>query len=644
MVEREKHDKLQREEEERKREEARKVEREKEEKRQREEEERKWKEEREREKQDKLQREEEERKREEARKVEREKEEKRQMEEEEREREEASNVEREKEDKRKREEEERKREEARKVEREKEEKRQMEEEERKREEATKVERKKEEKRQREEEERKEEERKVEREKEEKRQREEEERNREEARKVECEKEEKRQREEEERKREERKAEREKEENRQREEEERKREEASKVEREKEEKRQREEEERKREEASKVEREKEEKRQRGEEERKREEASKGDRREENERRGMGGALPRHERPREVAGLGGHGAEGQRGCDGTRHTSEGQRDARVFQTQAGRGAGEGARQVVVDDQPTDVQQGTTVRRAAEVGLARLGTGGSRLQIQRDGGRCDDQTARNRVGEGDRRRLEQSRQAGRREGEARRTLQGERVAEEQVWRGVGWAVKGGREEEELESAASALPIQRRRPRATENPAAVQAEELEEGEWVAVERVLQEQENAGAQVFEETAGGFEEAVDRIAASGRVHTTSELMRRLTLVARSVARISSEQGVRFSECMAEIRQFGSQMHGWDVRYLQDYDDLTHEYQVLKDSVVREREELVQLRTAFSTSAAEARAAAADAGRAAAAVAVGALQEKLVGFSETFGENLKGVVE
>ncbi|CAI5531746.1 unnamed protein product [Closterium sp. Naga37s-1] len=212
----------------------------------------------------------------------------------------------------------------------------------------------------------------------------------------------------------------------------------------------------------------------------------DRREEHERREMGGAPQRNERQREVAGLGEQGAGGQRRGDGTCHTSEGQRGTRVFQTQAGRGAGEGARQVLVGDQPTDAQQGTTVRRAVEVGLAGLGTGGPRLVMQREGGRRDDQTARNRVVEEDRMGVEQSRQAGRREGEARRTLHGERMAEEQVWRGVGWGVggarqrenqqrqAGGRVEEELESAASALPMQRRHPRAAENPAAVQAEEL--------------------------------------------------------------------------------------------------------------------------------------------------------------------------
>ncbi|CAI5497683.1 unnamed protein product [Closterium sp. Naga37s-1] len=360
----------------------------------------------------------------------------------------------------------------------------------------------------------------------------------------------------------------------------------------------------------------------------------DRREEHQRREMGGAPQRNERQREVAGLGEQGAGGQRRGDGTRHTSQGQRGAKVFQTQAGRGAGEGARQVVVGDQPTEAQQGTT----------------------REGGRRDDQTARKRVGEEDRRMVEQSRQAGLREGDARRTLQGERMAEEQVWRGVGWGVgaarqrenqarqAGGRVEEALESAASALPMQRRHPCAAVNPAAVQAEELEEGEWVAVETQLQGLENAGPQVFEETEGGFEEAGDRIAAGGGVHTTPELMRRLTVVARNVARISSEQTVRFSDCMAEIRQFGSQMQGWDLRYLQDYDDLTHEYHVLKDSVARERDELVQLRTALSTATADARAAAADAGRAAAAAVVGTLEEKFAGFFDTVAERLRGVVE
>ncbi|CAI5458917.1 unnamed protein product [Closterium sp. Yama58-4] len=217
---------------------------------------------------------------------------------------------------------------------------------------------------------------------------------------------------------------------------------------------------------------------------------------------------------------------------------------------------------------------------------------------------------------------------------------MAEDQVWRGVGWGMEGvrhrenqqrhagGRVDEEIESAASALPMQRHHARAAENPAAVHAEELEDGEWVAVETELAGLENAGPQVFEETERGFEEAGDRIAAGGRVRTTAELMRRLTLVARSVARTSSEQRVRFSDCMAEIREFGLQMQGWDMRHMQDYDDLTHEYHELKAEVVRKRNELNQLRSDVSTSVAEARAAAADAGRAAAAAAVGALQEKV----------------
>ncbi|CAI7857072.1 unnamed protein product [Closterium sp. NIES-54] len=123
-----------------------------------------------------------------------------------------------------------------------------------------------------------------------------------------------------------------------------------------------------------------------------------------------------------------------------------------------------------------------------------------------------------------------------------------------------------------------------------------------------------------------------------------ELMRRLTLVARNVATILSEQTVRFSDCMAEIRQFASQMQGRDLRYLQDYDDLTREYYVLKDSVVRERDELVQLRTALLTATAEARAAAADAGRVPATAVVGTLEEKFAGFFDTVVERLKGVVE
>ncbi|CAI5465729.1 unnamed protein product [Closterium sp. Yama58-4] len=96
--------------------------------------------------------------------------------------------------------------------------------------------------------------------------------------------------------------------------------------------------------------------------------------------------------------------------------------------------------------------------------------------------------------------------------------------------------------------------------------------------------------------------------------------------------------------MAEIREFGLQMQGWDMRHMQDYDDITHEYHELKAEVVRERNELNQLRTAVSTSVAEARAVAADAGRAAAAAAVGALQEKLEGFFENLGVKLKSVVE
>ncbi|CAI7859554.1 unnamed protein product [Closterium sp. NIES-54] len=121
-------------------------------------------------------------------------------------------------------------------------------------------------------------------------------------------------------------------------------------------------------------------------------------------------------------------------------------------------------------------------------------------------------------------------------------------------------------------------------------------------------------------------------------------MRCMTLVARSVARISLEQGVRFSDCMAEIRQFGSQMQGWDLHYLQDYEDLTHEYHVQKDSVARERDELVQLRTALSTATAKARAAAADASRAPAAAVVGTLEETFARFFDTVAERLKGVVE
>ncbi|CAI5528673.1 unnamed protein product [Closterium sp. Naga37s-1] len=395
------------------------------------------------------------------RRVELEKEEARQREEESKRLEEQRPVEREKEEKRQREEEERKREKDRQVEREKEEARQREENETL-EEQRQVESEKEEKRQREEETKREEDRrrkreddrKVEHEKEEKRQREEEERKREEDRRVEREKEEGRQREENERLDKQRRVEREKEEKRQREEE-TKMEEDRRVERDIEEKRQREEEERKREEDRKVEHEKEEKRQREEEERKSEE----DRRVER-------------------------AGGQRREDGPCHTSEGQRGTRVFQPQLGLGAREGGRQVVVGGQPTEGQQGITVRRAAEVGLAGLGTA------------------------------------------------------------------GGRMEEELESAASALPVQRRHPRAAENPAAVQAEELEEGEWVAVERQLQGLENAGPQVFEETEGGFEEAGDSIAASGRVLTTWELMRRLTLVARL---LWSESATSSSNCVLLFR-------------------------------------------------------------------------------------------
>ncbi|CAI5531726.1 unnamed protein product [Closterium sp. Naga37s-1] len=691
-VEREKEEKRQREEEEGKREEDRRAEREKEEKRQREEEEGKREEDRraEREKEEKRQREEEEGKREEDRRAEREKEEKRQREEEEGKREEDRRAEREKEEKRQREEEEGKREEDRRAEREKEEKRQREEEEGKREEDRRAEREKEEKRQREEEEgKREEDRRAEREKEEKREGGEGEGGAGAGRGS--------------RTRGERRAKRRR--GRRRSGRGKRVEDEGREAREEE---AREKEERAREEGrgrgarGGNERQREVAglgeqgaggQRRGDGTRHTCEGQKGvrvcqtqagrgagegarqvlvgdqpaeaqqgttvrravevglaglgtggqmeevgehhgpecqrDRREEHERREMGGAPQRNERQREVAGLGEQGAGGQRRGDGTCHTSEGQRGTRVFQTQAGRGAGEGARQVLVGDQPTDAQQGTTVRRAVEVGLAGLGTGGPRLVIQREGGRRDDQTARNRVGEEDRMGVEQSRQAGRREGEARRTLHGERMAEEQVWRGVGWGVggarqrenqqrqAGGRVEEELESAASALPMQRRHPRAAENPAAV---------------------------FEETEGGFEEAGDRIAASGRVHTTPELMRRLTLVARTVARISSEQTVRFSDCMAEIRQFGSQMQGWDLRYLQDYDDLTHEYHVLKDSVVRERDELVQLRTALSTATAEARAAAADAGRAAAAAVVGTLEETFAGFFDTVAERLKGMVE
>ncbi|CAI5482147.1 unnamed protein product [Closterium sp. Yama58-4] len=233
---------------------------------------------------------------------------------------------------------------------------------------------------------------------------------------------------------------------------------------------------------------------------------------------------------------------------------------------------------------------------------------------------------------------------------------MAEDQVWRGVGWGMEGvrhrefqqreagGRADEELESAASALPMQRLHPRAAENPAAVQGEELEDGEWVAVEALLAGLEQAGPQVFEETERGFEEAGDRIAAGGRMHTTAELMRRLTLVARSVARASSEQRVRFIDCMAEIREFGTQMQALDSRYFQDYDDLTHENHEIKAGVVRERDELTQLRTALSASVAEARAAAADAGRAAAAAAVEALEERLQGFFENLREKLKSVVE
>ncbi|CAI7879130.1 unnamed protein product [Closterium sp. NIES-53] len=145
---------------------------------------------------------------------------------------------------------------------------------------------------------------------------------------------------------------------------------------------------------------------------------------------------------------------------------------------------------------------------------------------------------------------------------------------------------------------------------------------------------------VFKEAKGGCEEASDHIAAIRRVHTMPELMRRLTLVARNVATILSEQTVRFSDCMAEIRQFASQMQGRDLRYLQDYDDLTREYYVLKDSVVRERDELVQLRTALLTATAEARAAAADAGRVPATAVVGTLEEKFAGFFDTVVERLK----
>ncbi|CAI5522820.1 unnamed protein product [Closterium sp. Naga37s-1] len=112
-------------------------------------------------------------------------------------------------------------------------------------------------------------------------------------------------------------------------------------------------------------------------------------------------------------------------------------------------------------------------------------------------------------------------------------------------------------------------------------------------------------------------------------------------VRREKRRNSAEQGARFNDCMGEIRQFGEQMQGWDNHYLQDYDNLTNEYNVLRNSVVREREEVRQMRTSLSTAAAETRAAAADADQAA---AVGALEEKFVGFLDTVGEKLKDMVE
>ncbi|CAI7804773.1 unnamed protein product [Closterium sp. NIES-53] len=173
------------------------------------------------------------------------------------------------------------------------------------------------------------------------------------------------------------------------------------------------------------------------------------------------------------------------------------------------------------------------------------------------------------------------------------------------------------ERESAGSVLggpAVQGRPHRVAEQQAGGRAEEVEDGEWVETEARLREEANAGLVIFEETEGGFEEVGERIAGTGRVQPMTELLRRVTLVAQSVARMSADQ------------------------------NLTSEYVRLNDSVLLDQAELGQLCTALSTAAARARAAAADAGRAAAAAVVGALEDKFAGFIDRIGEKLKGVVE
>ncbi|CAI7732554.1 unnamed protein product [Closterium sp. NIES-54] len=155
-----------------------------------------------------------------------------------------------------------------------------------------------------------------------------------------------------------------------------------------------------------------------------------------------------------------------------------------------------------------------------------------------------------------------------------------------------------------------------------------------------LQEEANAGPVIFEETEGGFEEVGERIAYTGRVQPMTELLRRVTLVAQSVARMSADQNVLLTQCFNEILWVGQEFAERDARYVANIAKLTSEYARLKESVLLEQAKLGQLRTALLTAAAGARAAAADAGRAAATAVVGELEDKFAGFIDMIGEKLK----
>ncbi|CAI5519674.1 unnamed protein product [Closterium sp. Naga37s-1] len=628
-VEREMEEKRQREEEERKREEDRRVEREKEENRQMEEKERLEEQKRvEREMEEKRQREEEERKREEDRRVEREKEENRQMEEKER-LEEQKRVEREMEEKRQREEEERKREEDRRVEREKEENRQMEEKERL-EEQKRVEREMEEKRQREEEERKrEEDRRVEREKEENRQMEEKERL-EEQKRVEREMEEKRQREEEERKREEdRRVEREKEENRQMEEKERL-EEQKRVEREME-KRQREEEERKREEDRRVEREKDENRQM--EEKERLEEQKRVEREMEKRQGE-----EEERKREEDRRVEREKEENRQREKKKRLEEQKRVERGMEEKRQREEDRREKQQREEEEKKREEDRWVEREKEE---KRQREEKERLEKQKRVEREMEKWQREEEEEREQKRLQaEMKEAHKKEEARKRQERDHKRAESECRRG-----ELQRLEREKDMSRQREEAERGRPhRVAEQQAGGQAEEVEDTEWVETEARLREEANAGPVIFEETEGGFEEVGEHIACTGRVQPMTELLRRVILMAQSVARMLADQNVRLTQCFSEIRQVGQEFAERDARYVADIAELTSEYARQKESVLLEQAELGQLRTALSTVAAAARAAAADAGRAAAAAVVGALEDKFAGFIDRIGENLKGVVE